>query len=447
LRNAERFRDFGKSKFVPNFHDQHFALISWQAIEGCHQLALRIIQLLKLRLHRPFGLAKNFDFPPRPSAIPSNEIEGSGANGGVKQGTVFNAEIASPETDESFLHHVLGIGRAPHPLPGEQDKPGRELRKTDFPIFMGGGILHDPSRSLLLRRRQLLNLSVTQKLFLAGAVWAVSLSTLAQLADPSAAREIATVDGEYSNLSVAKGMPAASVEYFAEHGVAFAPGAVNGKKYWAGRTDFSGTLIWQPIFAFAAGAADLGYTTGMWELKNPGSLAFGHYISTWTRQRDGQWKIALDVGTENPQPPEPPPGLQLLSADVTAGVQTQENSRRGLQRAERQFVQAAHNGIGQAILHYATDDIRVYREKSFPAVGLVAARLMLTSENGKATFESGGSKMSRSGDLSFSYGNYSEERGNAVEHGIYLLIWRANMNGDWKLALNLQKKFPPTVKR
>src|SRR5205085_3840772 len=91
-----------------------------------------------------------------------NEIERCGTNSRVKQGTVFNAEIASPEPDKGFLHHVFGIGRAPHPLPGEQDQPGRELRKTDFPIFMGGDILHDPSRSLLLRRRQLLNLFKSQ---------------------------------------------------------------------------------------------------------------------------------------------------------------------------------------------------------------------------------------------------------------------------------------------
>src|SRR5207248_516291 len=131
-------------------------------IQRCHQLALRIIQLLKLRLHRPFGLAKNFHFPPRPSAIPPNEIEGSRTDGGIKQGAVFNAEIASPESNKSVLHHILGIGWAPDPLPGKQDQPGRELRKTDFPIFMVGDILHDPSRSLLLRRRQLLNLSKTQ---------------------------------------------------------------------------------------------------------------------------------------------------------------------------------------------------------------------------------------------------------------------------------------------
>jgi len=27
------------------------------------------------------------------------------------------------------------------------------------------------------------------------------------------------------------------------------------------------------------------------------------------------------------------------------------------------------------------------------------------------------------------------------------MIWRANMNGDWKLAVNLQKKFPPPEKK
>jgi len=418
-------------------------------IERCHQLTLRVIQLLKLRLHAPLGLTKNFHFPSRSPVIPPNEIEGGGTNGGMKQSAVFDAEIASPESNKSVLHHVLGIGWAPDPLAGKQDQPGGELRKTDFPIFMSGDILHDPSRSLLLRRRQLLNLSVTQKLFLAGAICAISLKALAQPADPSAAREIAKIDGEYSSLSVAKGMPAASVEYFAEHGVAFAPGPVEGKKYWAGRTNFPGTLIWQPIFAFAAGAADLGYTTGIWELKKgnePLSLAFGHYVTVWAKQRNGQWKIALDVGTENPQPPESSPSLQVLPPDVTAGTQPQENSRRSLQKAERQFGQAAQNDIGQAILDYATDDIRVYREKSFPAVGLVAAKLMLTSEHGKVTFEPGGSKMSTSSDLSYSYGNYSKEHGDVVEHGIYLMIWRADMNGDWKLALNLQKKSPPAAK-
>jgi ketosteroid isomerase-like protein len=281
------------------------------------------------------------------------------------------------------------------------------------------------------------------RVFLVAALCAISLSALAQSADTSAAREIARIDREYSDLSVAKGMPAASVEYVAEDGVAFAPTAVNGKKYWASRTDFPGTLIWQPIFAFADGAGKLGYTTGVWELKkgNEPSLGFGHYLTIWAKQRDGKWKIALDVGTENPQPSEPPPNLEILPPEITQ--QPSDDAHRNLRKAEGKFTDAARNDTGKAIIDSATDDIRVYRDKSFPAVGLVAVKLMLGSEHEQVTFESAGSKMGSSGDLYFSYGNYSEKHGNIVEHGIYVMIWRANMNGDWKLALDLQKKLPP----
>ena len=284
------------------------------------------------------------------------------------------------------------------------------------------------------------------KIFLAAAFCAIPLGVFAQSPDTSAAREIARIDSEYSNLSVAKGMPAASVEYFAEDGIAFAPTAVNGKNFWASRTDFPGTLIWQPIFAFADAAGEMGFTTGPWELKKGNdqpSLGYGHYVTLWSKQRDGKWKIALDVGIENPEPHEPPPNLEVLPSDIAAGTRQQEGARSELRKAERKFAETARNDIGKAIIDSATDDIRIYRDKSFPAVGLVAGRLMLSSEHGRVTFEAGGSKMSSSGDLYYSYGNYSEERGNVVEHGIYVMIWRANMNGDWKLVLDLRKKFPP----
>jgi hypothetical protein len=279
---------------------------------------------------------------------------------------------------------------------------------------------------------------------------ALHLSASAQSPDTSAARQIAGVDSEYSHLSIVKGMPAASVENFAERGVAFAPGVVNGKKYWASRTNFPGTLMWQPIFAFAAAAADLGFTTGPWELKKGNdqpSLGYGHYVTIWAKQGDGKWKIALDVGTENAEPRDPPPNLEVLASDIAAGTRQPEDVRRELQNAEHKFAQVAREDSGTAIISFATDHIRIYRDKSFPAVGLVAARLMLESEHGKVTFESGGSMMSSSGDLYYCYGNYSEERGNVVDHGIYVMIWRANMNGNWKLALDLQKRLPPPEKK
>ena len=51
--------------------------------------------------------------------------------------------LPTPEAHECFLHNVFRIRARLHPLPGEENEPGRELRKTFFPIFMTNDILHD----------------------------------------------------------------------------------------------------------------------------------------------------------------------------------------------------------------------------------------------------------------------------------------------------------------
>ena len=267
-------------------------------------------------------------------------------------------------------------------------------------------------------------------------------------ADTAAARSAATTDIEYASIALKKGMPAASVDYFADDGVAFAPFAVNGKKYWASRKDFPGILIWQPSFAAAAGAADLAYTTGPWEMKKKGeeiSLAYGDYVTLWKKQPGETWRMVLDVGIDHAQPIDPPQALQILPPDPTAGARPVEAAKRSLQKTMRSFVESARSNLGKALLAHACDDIRIYREQSFPAVGLDAARLMLSSENGSVSRELGATRLSESGDLCVSYGNYSEVRSNVDQRGIYVMIWRINMNGDWKLALDLQKKVAPTA--
>ena len=267
-------------------------------------------------------------------------------------------------------------------------------------------------------------------------------------ADTAAARSAAAVDTEYACVALDKGMPAASVEYFTDDGVAFAPFAVNGKKYWASRKDFPGILIWQPSFAAAARAADLAYTTGPWEMKKRGeeiSLAYGHYVTVWKKQAGETWRILLDVGIDHAQPIDSPPALQILPPDPTAGERPLEAAKRSLEKTMREFLGSAQRNIGKALLAYASDDIRVFREQSFPAVGLDAARLMLSSDNGTVSRELGAIRLSDSGDLCVSYGNYSDVHGNVGERGIYVMIWRIDMNGDWKLALDLQKNVAPTA--
>jgi len=293
-----------------------------------------------------------------------------------------------------------------------------------------------------------MNLSVMQCIFCAVGICVLVLDLMAQpAADTAAARSAAAADTEYARVALDKGMPAASVDYFADDGVAFAPFAVNGKKYWASRKDFPGILIWQPSFAAAAHAADLAYTTGPWEMKKKGeeiSLAYGHYVTVWKKQAGETWRMLLDVGIDHAQPIDSPAALQILPPDPTAGERPLEATKRTLEKTMRDFVGSAQRNIGKALLTYASNDIRIFREQSFPAVGLDAARLMLSSDNGTVSREPGAIRLSDSGDLCVSYGNYSDVRGNVGDRGIYVMIWRIDMNGDWKLALDLQKKIAST---
>ena len=65
------------------------------------------------------------------------------------------------------------------------------------------------------------------------------------------------------------------------------------------------TLRWQPDFADVAKSGDLGYTLGASQryFTDKDGKAFeneGRYITIWKRQKNGEWKIAIDGGTSTP---------------------------------------------------------------------------------------------------------------------------------------------------
>ena len=72
---------------------------------------------------------------------------------------------------------------------------------------------------------------------------------------------------------------------------------------WAGGT----TLTWTPVHADMAASGDLGYTYGNYVFKHKdkaGKLIsdYGKYTSIWKKQKDGSWKVAVDMGNSSPAP-------------------------------------------------------------------------------------------------------------------------------------------------
>ena len=246
-----------------------------------------------------------------------------------------------------------------------------------------------------------------------------------------------------------KGTRAAFLAFLADDAVVFRPGPVNGKEAWEKRAETGLDLIWEPTFAAIARSADFGYTTGpaKWKAnkKEEKFLGYGQFVSIWKKQKDGSWKVALDCGIENPEPTGKPETLRMFVPEDGQQVKTVDARRKALplQEAHQKFVDAAKTNSADAALGVAAEELRVYREGSFPAVGKNAARALLEAKAGKMSFEQLGGDMSHSADLAYSYGKYSLNRDGSTESGHFFQIWQTDAAGSWKLVLDWQKALPP----
>src|SRR4029453_9601754 len=75
LRNAERSGDFVKRKFVPDFQDEHLALILWQTADCRSERGLRLVFPFKLRFDGWIGVGQNSSLTPRTAFVATDKIE------------------------------------------------------------------------------------------------------------------------------------------------------------------------------------------------------------------------------------------------------------------------------------------------------------------------------------------------------------------------------------
>src|ERR1700712_5705992 len=98
--------------------------------------------------------------------------------------------------------------------------------------------------------------------------------------------ELIEVDKAFSDMSEAKGMKNAFIDYIDSNGVLLRPNhlpivGANAIDYLIQENDSDYTLTWEPQYAEAAISGDLGYTYGVYELhlRSKDTSIYGSYIS------------------------------------------------------------------------------------------------------------------------------------------------------------------------
>lgn len=263
-------------------------------------------------------------------------------------------------------------------------------------------------------------------------------------------RSLVETERAFSRTAADKGIRDSFLAYLADDGVLFRPKPVNGKQFLQGRPARPGLLSWEPTFAYVARAGDMGYDTGPWEFREKGPqdkpVGYGYFVTVWKKQADGTWKFVVDIGTSNPQPTQAqaswqPPAVSEGKKEKVRKVNV-ESEKASLLNLDGEFSKASvAQGITNAYQSYMADDIRLYREGAFPAVGREAARSALSARQGVMNWQPTKADVSKSGDLGYTYGLYDFKGdgadGKAAEHGNYLRIWRKQEHGKWKVALDL----------
>lgn len=85
------------------------------------------------------------------------------------------------------------------------------------------------------------------------------------------------------------------------NGAPIIQGKVNIAKNMGFLDDKNNHLTWKPVGADISSSGDLGYTYGTFEFRSLGkdgkpSVERGKYTSIWKKQKDGSWKVVLDMG-------------------------------------------------------------------------------------------------------------------------------------------------------
>lgn len=258
--------------------------------------------------------------------------------------------------------------------------------------------------------------------------------------------QLANAERSFSALSEKEGIKNSFLTYLDDDCIMFNPHPVNGKQLYATRPANTALLSWFPLFVEVAASGDFGISTGPWEYrksKQDTVLSVGYFFSIWKKNREGNWKVALDFGINFPKDK-----LRVEQQDFHSHTRTSkrvlypESAQAELKKIENKFIKNYRTqGAVDAYEASSSGNLRMYREGSFPAVDKKESLEMIQQEPPLSDFIPLETSIAFTGDLGYVYG-YAVDAKN--DSSSYVRVWRLALSGkekEWKIAIDILKPF------
>ena len=257
------------------------------------------------------------------------------------------------------------------------------------------------------------------------------------------------------------GIRASFTEFFVDDGIAFFPQPVKYKEAVKDRpappNPLAYSLVWEPVFGDVSAAGDLGYDTGPSVFSDPSNQnnppRYGFFFSVWKKQTGGNWKVALDIGTDTKTPYT---GSREGRAARAISPKTVEKANveaehSALVEAERAFSKISEaEGLMKAYMQHLSGEARLHRDGTEPLTTHEEIFAYLSKNPSNRMWQSMFVDVSQSGDLGYTYGSYESKATKSLdastEKGFYARVWKKDQANKWKLVADVAKPAPPEQK-
>ena len=224
-------------------------------------------------------------------------------------------------------------------------------------------------------------------------------------------------------------------------------------------------LLWEPRYGDIARSGELGYLTGpsrnILPSRNKGQPRHGVYASVWKRERDGTFRVVMDLGTTTPRAATfaeaftRAPSANRFTGDL-------DDRTPPLATADGVLNSDLKSGAAKAFRGRLAPGVRFHRPQAMPVVGEAAVMRYLATQPRYGQVDSRYAETAQSGDLGYTWGTWSRPlppaqgraaaRGAApaagretagsgatarFETGFYMRVWVRERSGQWKIALDV----------
>ncbi len=267
---------------------------------------------------------------------------------------------------------------------------------------------------------------------IAAAVLVIVSAFLANAQSPDA-RKIYDTEKAFERTVAEKGIKAGFIELMAPSGIIFRPGPVNARESFASRPDSPAALLWNPVWIEVSSNGLLAYSIGNSIFKPKGkddsNEIYGHYLSIWSRQPNGDYLALLDTGINHDKPSSIPtewksPNLGELNEKKISAADSTTGFWETVEKV----------GSVKAYKTYLADDAIVMRSGKQPFFGKKSAVSFIESQQPRIRFPKRKSFI-ESADLAYVYNTYSlvDKAGAEIENGNYVQVWKFR-KGKWLIA-------------